>query len=64
MRAFEEVELSFGQLSSSLWSLIYFCCTHVVPGCLEEWVSFVENHIFCRFFSFWYPTCLRPIFGL
>lgn len=45
MRAFEGVEFSFGQWSSSLLSHIYFWCIHVVLGCLEDWVSFVEVYI-------------------
>lgn len=53
MRAFEGVELSFSQFSSSLrsWSLIFFPCTHSVPNCIEDCVEFVENQSSFAVFS-------------
>lgn len=49
-RAFEEEEMSFEHLSSILQSLIYFYfwCTHVGLGYIKDWVSFVEDHVFCK----------------
>lgn len=64
MRVFEGVEMSFGQLRSCLQSLIYFWCAHVVRGCIEDWASFVGNHIFCRSFYFLAYFSYTDDFGL
>lgn len=45
-RAFEGVEQAFFNLQSSFLSLVSFWCTFEVPLCIiEDWTSFVENHI-------------------
>ena len=44
-RAFEEIESPFSHLKNSLLSLIAFWCTHIAPTCIEDWASFVENHV-------------------
>lgn len=46
MRAFKGVESSFSQLSSNPRFLISFWCKEKVAGCIDDWVEFVENHVF------------------
>lgn len=43
--AFEGIENNFAHLRNSLLSLIASWCTHVVPTSVDDWVSFVENHV-------------------
>lgn len=54
-RATEGVESSFSQVRNSLWSFIFFWCTHKVPYCIEEWVDFVKNRILQILYLLVYP---------
>lgn len=65
-RAFDGVEKHFGNWRNSFFSLTYFWCTYEVPICIDDWVSYLENHIFVYGFlrSFWYTYCIRACFGI
>lgn len=54
-RAFEGVEMGFGQLRSSLRSLVYFWCAHVVPGCIGLGVFCREPYRFVGSLPFGIP---------
>lgn len=58
----EGVEKHFIHLRNSLFFLISFWCTHRIPTCTDEWVSFVENHVLYKVFYFRYMGKLFAIF--
>lgn len=57
-REIEGIENDFVQLRNSLLSLIDFWCTCEIPICIDEGLSFVENHVLTWFLYFvvylWY----------
>lgn len=44
-RAFDGIENDYARLRNSLSFLVSFLCTHEVPTCIRDRVSFVENNI-------------------
>lgn len=56
--AFEGVNNDIVHLTNSLLSLVCSWCTHEVHICIDDWVLFVENHIFSVRFTFWYTIAL------
>lgn len=45
MRVLERVKRDFVHVRSSLLPLVSFRCNHEVLVCMDEWMTFIENHI-------------------
>lgn len=61
MIAFEGVDNDFVHVRSSIVSIVYFLYIHEVLVCIDDWVTFVENHIFLKVsVLFWYTSIDSP----
>lgn len=68
-RAFDEIFVSrwIENLRNSFSFLVSSWCIHEVPVCIEDWVSFVENHIMlvnCLLFGVLLFSLLMELFTL